>query len=127
MGLSHRLAHSSRENRADKAPPHPINETRREMSELASEMLEIARAALNEEYKHLLPPGFTIHRLAEYDPSKHKAPHLLFEMRERPDVRYIAWLTSDTASFTALGETLNDAVKRAIATVEKYKPSSVVQ
>ncbi len=94
---------------------------------MASEMFEIARAALNEEYKHLLPAGFTIHRLAEYDPSKHKAPHLLLEMRERPDVRYIAWLTSDTASFTALGETLNDAVKHCIAAVEKYKPSGTAQ
>lgn len=93
----------------------------------ASEMLDLARKALNEEYKHLLPDGFTILRVAEYDSAKHKAPHLLFEKRDRPAARYIVWLASDTASFTALGETLNDAVKRAIATVEKYKPSSMTQ
>ena len=94
---------------------------------LYDEMLEIARQALNQQYKYMLPRGFEIFRLAEYDPSKHTAPHLAFEFRARPECRYIAWLTSDTASFTGLGETVHDAVKQAIAAVERHKPAGKLQ
>lgn len=37
---------------------------------------EILKEALNAEYRHMMPEGFSIYRIAEYDPEYHKAPHL---------------------------------------------------
>lgn len=79
---------------------------------------EILKDALNAEYRHMMPQGFSIYRLAEYDPKQHTAPHLHFEKREKPNSRYIAILASDTASASALGETVNDAVKACILKLE---------
>lgn len=79
---------------------------------------EILKGALNAEYQHMMPEGFSIYRIAEYDPTQHTAPHLVLEKRQNPASRYIVILTSDTASVSALGETVNDAVKACILRLE---------
>lgn len=80
--------------------------------------LEIVKDALNAEYQHMMPEGFSIYRVAEYDPKQHTAPHLHFEKLEKPNSRYIVILTSDNTSLSALGETVNDAVKACILKLE---------
>lgn len=85
---------------------------------MQSAAFQIITDALNAEYQHLMPAGFSIYRVAEYDPKHHTAPHLWFEKRENPACRYIVILTSDTASVSALGETVNDAVKACILKIE---------
>ena len=82
---------------------------------------ELLKGALNQEYKDLLPAGFTIYSIAEYDRWVHTAPHLLLEQKANLSNRYIAILTSDTESLSALGETVNDAVKNCIMKIEKRK------
>ena len=79
---------------------------------------EILKGALNAEYKHMMPKGFSIYRIAEYNPKQHTAPHLALEKRQNPANRYIVTLTSDTACLSHLGETVNDAVKACILRLE---------
>jgi hypothetical protein len=77
-------------------------------------MLDIVRRALNAQYAHLLPDGFTVHMIAEYDPVFHPAPNLAWEKAANPDAKYLVILLSDWASVPALGVTVNDALKSAI-------------
>lgn len=83
---------------------------------------DILKNALNEEYRHLMPAGFSIYSIAEYDPKQHTAPHLFLEKRAKPESRYIVILISDNASLSALGETVNDAVKACIVKAEARNP-----
>lgn len=85
---------------------------------IVQHLFDILTKALNAEYKHLLPVGFTIHRIARYDPKLHKAPHLLLEKSINQKCEYIATLTSDTECLSHLGETVNDAVKVCIMKIE---------
>jgi len=83
------------------------------------EMLDIVKQALNAEYVALLPEGFQIYKVDEYDPAKHTAPNLWYEkLKVVPDAKYLAVLVGPTSSVPALGETVNDAIKRAIAKIE---------
>ena len=83
-----------------------------------TEALSIVQEALSEEYKHMLPEGYVIYKVAEYDPQVHTAPNLWWEKQANPDARYLVILLSDWASVPALGVTVNDALKAAIAKAE---------
>lgn len=89
------------------------------MAEVVDDMMEIVKQAMTAQYASVMPPGFSIWRIAEYDPEKHRAPNLWLEKREKPTARYLVQLHSDTASVPALGETVNDAVQAAIAKAAK--------
>jgi hypothetical protein len=80
--------------------------------------LELTRLALSAEYEHLLPDGYVIYKVAEYDPQVHTAPTLWWEKGANPEARYLVILLSDWASVPALGVTVNDALKAAIAKVQ---------
>lgn len=84
----------------------------------AFDPFEALRSALSAEYADLLPEGYSIYRIAEYDPEKHPAPNLRWEKAANPDARYLVILLSDWASVPALGVTVNDALKAAIAKAE---------
>ena len=81
--------------------------------------LEILRKALAAEYKNLLPEGYVIYKVAEYDPKVHTAPNLAWEKGTNPAARYLVILLSDWASVPALGQSVNDALKLAIYKAEK--------
>lgn len=91
-------------------------------------MFELLGDALNKQYADLMPAGFMIWRVAEYDPDVHRAPNLWLEKRDKPDAKYVAILTSNVAILTsndasvpALGATVNDAVAAAIAKIEQMR------
>ena len=84
-----------------------------------ADAFEILRAALSAEYKHMLPEGYAIYKVAEYDPQVHTAPNLWWEKRANPEARYLVILLSDWASVPALGVTVNNALKSAIAKAQK--------
>lgn len=85
-------------------------------------MLEIVADATNAEYQHLMPEGYRVSRVAEYDPEKHTAPNLHFEkLMEVPNAKYLVNLSSDTSSVPALGSTVNEAIKRAIVKIESRR------
>lgn len=79
--------------------------------------------AMQAMYTDLLPAGYSIHRLAVYDPKVHSAPNLWLEKRENPTAKYLATLVSHTSSVPALGETVTDAISAAIAKIEARKGS----
>jgi hypothetical protein len=81
----------------------------------------VLRDALNAQYKHMLPEGFDVYKIAEYDPVKHPAPNLWYEKTQNPAARYLVILTSDYATAPALGITVNDALAAAILKVEQRK------
>ena len=81
-------------------------------------MLDVVRQALSAELADVMPRGFEIYLVAEYDPERFPAPNLWLEKREKPNARYVAILVSDTDSVPALGETVADAVKASIAKIE---------
>lgn len=83
-----------------------------------AEALELARLAMSAEYKHMLPEGYSIYKVAEYDPKEHPAPNLWWEKCANPKARYLVILLSDWASVPALGVTANDALKAAISKAE---------
>lgn len=85
--------------------------------------LAILRDALNAQYRHMLPAGFEISRIAEYDPVKHPAPNLWYEKKLNPAARYLVNIMSDSETVPALGVTVNDALKAAILKVEQRKGS----
>lgn len=82
--------------------------------------MEIVRQALQAQYATTIPAGYKIARVAEYDPAKHPAPNLWMEARDFPNAQrlYLVTLHSDTGSIPALGETVNDALGRAITKAE---------
>lgn len=84
---------------------------------------EIVQPATQALFADVLPAGYIIYKLAEYDPQVHTAPNLWFEKRENPSAKYLAILISDTSSVPALGETVTDAISAAIAKVEKLEGS----
>jgi hypothetical protein len=85
---------------------------------VAEEMFEIVRQAMQAQYAEILPTGFSIHMIAEFDPERHRAPNLWLEKREKPAARYLAILISHTSSVPALGETVADAIGSAISKIE---------
>lgn len=87
---------------------------------ITDEMLELVRQAINAQYRNALPSGWEITRVCEYDPKVHTAPNLHFEKRDYPEAKYLVNLTGPTSSTPALGETVNDAVKRAIAKADEH-------
>ena len=84
----------------------------------AEAMMRITHQVMDKLFVDLMPPGFSIYKIAEYDPQVFPAPGLLFEKRDNPAARYIAILTSDTASVPALGETVTDAISASIVKIE---------
>ncbi len=80
--------------------------------------LRVMEKVMGELFADLLPPGFWIYKICEYDPEVFPAPGLSLEKRANPAARYVAILTSDTASVPALGETVTDAISAAIAKIE---------
>ncbi len=88
------------------------------------DMFEILRDALNRQYAAMLPSGFVVHKVAEYDPKEHTAPNLAWEKGANPEARYLVILLSDWASVPALGVTVNDALKLAIYKIEKREGTS---
>lgn len=86
---------------------------------MQAEILELVIKAISAEYGNLMPDGFTVYRVDEYTQEKYPAPNLWFEKsREVPGAKYIVILTDDVSSVPALGETVNHAMKRAIAKIE---------
>lgn len=85
----------------------------------AFDPFELLKEAMSKQYAEMMPVGYAIYKLAEYDPHVFPAPGLLFERRRNPGVKYIAILISDTASVPALGETVADAVGAAIVKIQE--------
>ena len=81
-------------------------------------MLDIVRQAMSREFADLMPKGFSIGRIVEYDPLVHTAPNLWLDKRENPKAQYLVNLNSSTSTVPALGETVADAVKAAILKIE---------
>jgi hypothetical protein len=94
---------------------------------LHDQAFELIKMALSAEYEHMLPEGYVIYKVAEYDPEIHTAPNLWWEKREKPDARYLVILLSDLASVPALGATVNDALKAAIAKAQSIGRKNVKQ
>jgi len=89
------------------------------------DMLEIVRKAINAEYAALLPDGFEVFRVDEYTQAKYPAPNLWYEKTHLvPEAKYVAILLGEQESVPALGVTVNDAVKRAIAKIEARNASA---
>lgn len=89
------------------------------MTEVIDDMMEIVKQVMTAQYASVMPQGFSIGRIVEYDPTKHPAPNLWLEKREKPNARYLVQLHSETSSVPALGETVNDAMQAAIAKAAK--------
>lgn len=88
-------------------------------AEKPDEAFELLKFALNDAYANLMPEGFSIYRIAEYDPKLHTAASLTQLKRANPKVKYIVTLTSDTCAISQLGETVNEAVRWCIMELEK--------
>lgn len=84
---------------------------------------EVVQPAMQALFADLMPAGYSIYKLAEYDPKVHTAPNLWLEKRENPAAKYLAILISDTSSVPALGETVTDAISTAIAKIEAVNGS----
>lgn len=83
-----------------------------------AELQEILCTALNAQYRNILPVGFSVSRVDEYDPTRHTAPNITIEAAENRPARYIVNITSDTMTVPAIGATVNHALQRAIMKAE---------
>jgi hypothetical protein len=95
-----------------------------ETTDIMPEMFEVVRQAMNKEYAHMLPEGGEVTRIALYDPSEHKAPHLWIDKCHHPEKKYIATIRygkeGHSGCGSMLGETVNDAVKATIAKIGEH-------
>lgn len=82
--------------------------------------MELLRQAMERQYEHMLPEGFGIYKIAEYDPKVFPAPNLWYDKKMNPAARYLVILHGPTSSVPALGETVSDAITAAIAKVHEY-------
>lgn len=83
--------------------------------------LRVLQPAMEAMYADLMPAGYSIYKLAEYDPKVHSAPNLWLERHEKPEAKYLAILVNDTGTVPALGETVTDAINAAILKIEQRK------